>query len=841
MATSGSFSSSFGTNSKYYIILEWTRNWVDIASNTSNVTVRAYLQSGGSSYTISSSAVKYGTMHINGTDYSFSFYCSLSGNQKKEIYSQTVNIPHNSDGTKSFWMSVSGNIGISFSSGKVNTISTSGTGTLDTIPRTSGFSLSTSTATLGSTTVTINISRASTSFTHNVYFVYGNQTVSISSNAGTSCSFVPDISLSAQTPNSTQGWGTIYVETYSGGAHIGTTSTGLTCYVPASVKPSFTNLGAEVVAAGADTSYGYVQGMSKCKLSIWGATGSYGSTITQCVITGLGSTWYEWQITTGVLNTAGSITFSAYMVDSRGRASDTKTVTINVQSYSPPYITDFYIARCLSSGTESDSGTYIKVWNKCGYSSLSGKNTMTVSVFYKKSNTANWSSAVASGNNGTVIIGGGGISTSESYDVKVSVSDKFKTVTRSGTVKPKFVTLDFKAGGKGIGIGKQATSDLLDIEMTTEFSQPVKQKQGSWVHCCSQDGATGHYIKIANMTVTATWFNGCLCFGVIRRASKKVTKLYIGFSGVEQPVNSSVSSFIREGAINAYIVGNNGTFDLYVESVGPWDVIEIVDYTMTPYLTGVKVTWTKEVVNAVPSPHIAARNSPPGYHWVGQSPMIGTDGVMEIGKYIDFHATNEGTSDFDGRITSAGWAFMTNLAWIPQGNGAVNLGDGNYRWATIYSINGVNSSSDRTLKENIEYINSKTRSADQITYSDMYEFVRDDLGLAEYNYKCDEKKEKKLNFIAQDLLVNADGSDNVVGQMIVKPVPVPTKKEIKEAKAKLEDGQVYEYPTLSYDANTYISVLAGALKEAIFKIEELTIKIEELESKVSDDDDIHDC
>ena len=174
-------------------------------------------------------------------------------------------------------------------------------------------------------------------------------------------------------------------------------------------------------------------------------------------------------------------------------------------------------------------------------------------------------------------------------------------------------------------------------------------------------------------------------------------------------------------------------------------------------------------------------------------------------------------------------------------NGTVNLGDGNYRWSTVYSVAGVNASSDRSLKENIEYINSKTRSADQITYSDMYNFVRDDLGLAEYNYKCDEKKEKKLNFIAQDLLVNADGSDNMVGQMIVKPVPVPTKQEIKEAKAKLEKGQVYEYPTLSYDANTYISVLAGALKEAIFKIEELTIKIEELESKVSDDDDIHDC
>lgn len=841
MATSGSFSSSFGTNSKYSIILEWTRNWVDIASNTSNVTVRAYLQSGGSSYTINSSAVKYGTMHINGTDYSFSFYCSLSGNQKKEIYSQTVNIPHNSDGTKSFWMSVSGNIGISFSSGKVNTISTSGTGTLDTIPRTSGFSLSTSTATLGSTTVTINISRASTSFTHNVYFVYGNQTVGISSNATTSCSFVPNISLSSQTPNGTQGYGTIYVETYSGGTHIGTTSTGLTCNVPASVKPSFTNLGAEVVAAGADTSYGYVQGMSKCKLSIWGAAGSYGSTITQYVITGLGSTWYQWQITTGEIFTTGSITFSAYIVDSRGRASDTKTCTINVQPYSPPYISGFSIARCLSTGTESDSGTYIKVWNQCGYSSLSSKNTMTVKAYYKKSNTTSWSSAVTSGNNKTVILGGGGISTSDSYDVKIEVTDKFKTVTRSGTVKPRFVTLDFKSGGKGIAIGKQASYDLLDIDMDTEFSQPVKHKQGTWVYSCGQDGVEGNFIKVANMTVIADWFNGCLCFGVTRRGSKKITRYYIAFSGHERPVDSSVLSFIKEGAINAYIVGNNGAFDLYIQSAGPWDAIEIVEYYTAPYLSGVKVTWTKEIVNAVPTPHIVAHNSPPGYHWVGQSPMIGIDGVMEIGKYIDFHASNEGTGDYDGRITSAGWAFITNLAWVPEMNGTVNLGDGNYRWSTVYSVAGVNASSDRSLKENIEYINSKTRSADQITYSDMYEFVRDDLGLAEYNYKCDEKKEKKLNFIAQDLLVNADGSDNVVGQMIVKPVPVPTKQEIKEAKAKLEKGQVYEYPTLSYDANTYISVLAGALKEAIFKIEELTIKIEELESKVSDDDDIHDC
>ena len=39
-ATSGSFYSSFGTNSAYRIVLEWKRNSVDITNNKSNVTVQ---------------------------------------------------------------------------------------------------------------------------------------------------------------------------------------------------------------------------------------------------------------------------------------------------------------------------------------------------------------------------------------------------------------------------------------------------------------------------------------------------------------------------------------------------------------------------------------------------------------------------------------------------------------------------------------------------------------------------------------------------------------------------------------------------------------------------------
>ena len=143
-------------------------------------------------------------------------------------------------------------------------------------------------------------------------------------------------------------------------------------------------------------------------------------------------------------------------------------------------------------------------------------------------------------------------------------------------------------------------------------------------------------------------------------------------------------------------------------------------------------------------------------------------------------------------------------------DGNIQLGSGNYRWHTIFSVNAVNVSSDRNLKENIKYLqavpNTKASVSESITTKDMYDFVKDDLYLAEYNFIGQD--DKKLGFIAQDIV------DTKIGE------------KITTYSQDSEEGKGDNY--LGYDTSNYTNVLAGALKEAINEIEKLKEEIKVL-------------
>ncbi|WP_304427733.1 DUF859 family phage minor structural protein [Romboutsia ilealis] len=457
-------SSNFPTSNKYIVYwIECIQNSQNIANNISNVTVKVWIKRTNTGYETYGSGTVYCT--INGTQYS----ASLSSSQKFTstpfcIFSKTLDIGHNSDGTKTLAMSSY------ISHSKVTSSSHSYNQTLTNIPRVSTFSLNTSNIILGSTSLTVTINKSSSSFTHKVYYKFGNINVLKYEGSGTSTSFTPNISDCSQIPNSISGTGQIVVETYNGNTKLGQNSANITLTVPDSVKPSFNSLVAELVPNGINTSYGYVQNKSQCKLSISGSVGSYGSNVTNYYISGGGFTGSNSVATTGVLTQSGSITFSAYVTDSRGRKSDTKTVTINVKEYSNPKITEFTAQRCLINGQLDEDGTYAKVYTNYIYSSLSGNNSITANVMYRKTGDSDFIKCTEKPiQGGAIAIGGGSLDTTFAYEVRLELKDNFTTIGQSVTVATSFVTLDFRKGGKGIAIGKASEKDgLFDINMNVD-------------------------------------------------------------------------------------------------------------------------------------------------------------------------------------------------------------------------------------------------------------------------------------------------------------------------------------------------------------------------------------
>lgn len=465
MATSGNF-----TTTNQYIVFwaEVIENSQNIGNNTSNVTVKVWIKRTNSGYETYGNGTVY--TNINGVQRNV----SITPSQKITstpitIFQQDLTISHNNDGTKTLNVQ----IGIAhdmFSSSSPSNVYNC---TLKTIPRASTFTVNKTTLDAGAT-VTGTITRASSSFTHKVYLGFGSKQWTLATGVGTSFSAVIPMETLNEIPNATKGQGNIRVVTYNGSTEVGQKAVTFYINVPSSVVPTFSSLDIARVDNVVPPSWGvYVKGKSKAKLTINGASGVYGSTISKYEISGGGYSSTDASFTTGVLNNSGTITFTATITDSRGRTA-TKTTSCSVVDYSQPQITDFAAIRCTSNGAASDEGTYIKVTPKYSYSTVSSKNTFSANVKYRQKGTSSWSSATSITASGTaVIIGANGISPNNTYEVILTIQDYFESVTKTVEVQTASTTLDFRQGGNGIAIGKVAESDGLEINWETKFNKLV--------------------------------------------------------------------------------------------------------------------------------------------------------------------------------------------------------------------------------------------------------------------------------------------------------------------------------------------------------------------------------
>ena len=314
--------------------------------------------------------------------------------------------------------------------------------------------------------VTINTPAVNSAYKHTLRYAFGSASGTIATNIASSVSWTPPVSLANQIPSATAGSGTIYCDTYSGSTLLGTKSVGITLTVPGSVVPSAGTLSAALAEDTSGTGL-YVKGMGKAKLTLSGAAGAYGSSITSYTITGGGWTAINSALTTGTLASAGNITFTATVTDSRGRKAST-TRTISVIDYTKPGVAVCDVYRCDSSGNRKKAGTYFAVEINASYSAITG-NTLSITARYKKQSESDYGTVANVTNNGKTVLGGGNIGASTTYDVLVTVADKYNSLSIPRTLSTKSVLQSFKRSA-GAAIGKVAElANWLDIAWHTRI------------------------------------------------------------------------------------------------------------------------------------------------------------------------------------------------------------------------------------------------------------------------------------------------------------------------------------------------------------------------------------
>ena len=334
------------------------------------------------------------------------------------------------------------------------------------------------------TQVTLYTNRQSSAATHTLRYSFFSVNQTIATGVADSCAWTPPVSLAAQIPNAASGWGTLLCDTYVNGKLVSTKSCTFTLRVPASVAPTISGVSIAEATAGIAAQFGaYVRTRSTLAVSI-AASGAQGSTVSSCRITLDGVTYTGASFTSNTLNTAGSLTLTVTVTDSRGRTAST-TRTIAVLDYSPPSLTKFTAERCNSSGTAPQmDGTRVRISVGGSVSPVGTKNAISCTVYYKTSSASAWTQAASISPssysvNTTNLLLPQTFNALSSYDLKVRLQDSFYYIEQTVSIGTKQVMMDFYKDGSGVAFGKVAeTPGAVEFGWPVKLTEPLGVDQG---------------------------------------------------------------------------------------------------------------------------------------------------------------------------------------------------------------------------------------------------------------------------------------------------------------------------------------------------------------------------
>ncbi len=487
MATSNPMSTS-NTNIKYTISI--TQNSQSIIDNTSNVTVSVRFYRTNTGYESYGTGTVY--CKINGVQYT----ANVTSSQKITssgitLFTKTLNISHNADGTKTLVTSAWINHSV------VTSVEQSYSQALTTIPRATTPTLSSTSTEMGNA-VTITMNRASISFTHTLSYKFGNVSGTLETGLGTSYSWTIPLTLANQIPNATSGTGTITCQTYSGSTLIGTKSISFIATVPNTVVPVINSVAVTETVTTPDIATkfsGFVQSKSKPKI-VTTATGAYGSTIQTYKVYIRDSSNNNLAVYSGADVTiepiliSGTVKVVVSVTDSRGRTAS-YSQDITVLAYESPKISGFTGFRCNSDGTANYEGECLNISLNFNIATVNNLNDKYYEVDYRVKGTTEWTVLVSNNiySRTDSFITTATFSGDNAYELKLQLYDFFDAASVIVDIPTAFTLVDFRSTGKGIAFGKVSEADrmeiALDVELTGELIQEARQNatlQNSWVN-----------------------------------------------------------------------------------------------------------------------------------------------------------------------------------------------------------------------------------------------------------------------------------------------------------------------------------------------------------------------
>lgn len=478
MASSGSFLTSgfYSDTYKDHIYLKFS--WeVESRSTTDNSTTISWKLTGQretSHYTKAGGfqvVIDGDTVYEKSTDY------RIELRNGTVVASGTKTLNHNADGTRSFNVYVKGAI-------YYTTVFYDGseTFTLDTIARASAIS-SASNVTLGKA-CGVTWTPQSSAFYYKLVFSLGSFSKTITGIApNTTAAYtytgytIPIDGPAQGITGAASGTMTVTLTTHTASSCTSANQIGsashktFTVTVPqdSNTKPAIGMTLSPVSSLGSSFDALYIKGKTKVNAAFTGY-GKYGASIYSYNLN-VGGTNYGSPYTSGFLSSAGSITVTGTVTDSRG-FTNTVTQTITVIDYNAPTLlpvsgqSAVICARCDSAGNLTSSGTYLRIMAKRSYSKvMSGgtqKNHCSVRYRFVPDGTSfsgdtGWHEVLArtaSTDEVKVTLGSVVSSIETAYIVQVGlIDDMGSSVAIQYAIPTDFVTLDMPEKHKGKRIG----------------------------------------------------------------------------------------------------------------------------------------------------------------------------------------------------------------------------------------------------------------------------------------------------------------------------------------------------------------------------------------------------